>query len=602
MCGLCGVCGPGARSSFAGIERATELLACRGPDATGIWQSPSAVLGHTRLSIIDLDERSNQPFFDPTGRFALVYNGEVYNYRELRAGLPHWHFRTESDTEVVLAALCHWGTDAFAKFNGMWALAWLDLQENSLVLSRDPFGIKPLYYVVEADTIRFASSVNAIATSMKSSLTPDLEQLARYLVTGLGNHLDATFYNEVREVMPAEFIIWHESRARRHRYWTFPTAGYDKPDPDELEHLLRDAVRLRLRSDVPVGMTLSGGLDSSLIAQFAADEGLHLRAFTATFVGDFTPDESATAQATSKALDHSWNPVNLDRQSGSLTRLTEICDAMDGPNSSPAALALWCISRSASEHGCPVLLEGQGADEVFGGYPTILGPFWLRSLLRSGRVTEFPNAAKGMIRQLGVAGTTKHTVRRVVPGAHWLYTRSLGLRGALRGPLEEASRPDLGDTHWRMSAHEALEHTLVTGLRDLLQYGDRMSMAHSIETRQPFLDTRLVDFALRSDLSQRLGSGLGKDALREVAHRCLRYQQPIHNRKAGFVIPTSVWLNADSRNAVISGELVARGMLDRGRVTSILDRARTSASTMARQQAYRLLTAEIWWRTRFSGR
>ncbi|HEX6701481.1 MAG TPA: asparagine synthase (glutamine-hydrolyzing), partial [Gaiellaceae bacterium] len=271
MCGIAGIwdrsAAPVAREA---LERMGEILRHRGPDGSGVWLDGDVGLANRRLAVVDPTPAGDQPMGLPDRGLWLTYNGEIHNYVELRRELEACgaRFRTHTDTEVVLHAFAAWGLDAFERFNGMWAIALWDARERSLVLSRDRFGIKPLCYSLRSGRIAFASEPKAILAAFPEEREPDRTEIGRFLGGEFTDAGEATFFANVRSVPPATCLVWSRDGLARHSYWRFEPGGETpKPDAEErFRELLRDAVRVRMRSGVPVGACLSGGLDSSAIA------------------------------------------------------------------------------------------------------------------------------------------------------------------------------------------------------------------------------------------------------------------------------------------------------------------------------------------------
>ena len=344
MCGIVGRVSSGVQEQ-PDLAHAISLILHRGPDAQSVKDLGWAVLGHTRLAILDLDTRSNQPFVSPDGRWVLVYNGEIYNYVELRSELESsgaWTFHTSSDTEVVLAALVVWGDQAVHRFNGMWALCLVDTQERTAFLSRDRFGIKPLFYQGQADgSLVFASRVDALQSISDRPSAPSLEHLRGFLTYGVSDWGSETFHAGVLELPPGHNLkIDSQGRRGIVRYYDPPKV--DRAiiaDSHELEHMIDDSIRLQLRSDVPVAITLSGGLDSSIIAALTARQTSDVLAVTAVIRGH-RDDEGAAAQKLCQALGIDWAPIEISVDRLDLDQLRQICVAQDGPTQSPAARAM----------------------------------------------------------------------------------------------------------------------------------------------------------------------------------------------------------------------------------------------------------------------
>ena len=402
---MCGICGFFGRRDPDLLRAMAASLRHRGPDDDGFFESDTASLGFRRLAIIDLDTGA-QPMSTDEGRLHIVYNGEIYNYRELRTELEAEgrRFTTRSDTEVALQAYAQWGPAAFTRFNGMWAIALLDLRgpRPQLVLCRDHFGIKPLFYAEHDRRLVFASEIKAILEDPTFPRRVDEQQLYEYLGFGLYDHNDLTFFAGVRQVAAGAYVTVEEGGSHETRYWT-PRLDEDAdPDPQEFLRLFTRAVERRLVADVPVGTCLSGGLDSSsivcvmdrLLAQHVPDSvslGDRLKTFSAVFPGD-PIDERRYVEAVLAvtSADPTWVQPTSEQWLGELE--TWVWHAEE-PMISTAPYAMWSVMRAASEK-VTVLLDGQAGDELLAGYV----PYqyvYLRQLLRERRYREFAAESAG---------------------------------------------------------------------------------------------------------------------------------------------------------------------------------------------------------------
>ena len=603
MCGIVGRVAFQHQRNFS-LSAAIAALAHRGPDAQASVDLGWAVLGHTRLAILDLDPRSDQPYSSPDGRWVLVYNGEVYNYLELRDELERsgaWRFTTTSDTEVVLASLVTWGPDAVKRFNGMWALCLVDTITKTALLSRDRFGVKPLFHQVQPDgSIVFASRVNALLAASDAPARPSLEHLRGFLTLGVTDWGTGTFYDGVSELAPGtNMTVDSAGNCAITRYYRIPD-----PDPgqavstEEIESLLTDSVRLRLRSDVPVAITLSGGLDSSLIAALVARERGDALTVTASIRGN-KDDESEVASRLAAALGLEWLDVEIDVDRLDLDQLAIVVAAHDGPSQSPAAIALDSIMRRIRERGYLVALEGQGADEVFGGYGTMLTPYVIGDHLRRFDLVGAASTAHLFASSFGTTTAVRSTIRSLTPGLHSLYLRQIGVVKAFGPKLTEASSPATGaERRPRMSGNEALLQQRDVVLRSLLTYGDRMSMAHAVEARQPFLDYRLVDLISRLSAAEMVKGGQGKAQLRQVAERLLPIRDPIDGPKRGFVMPVRAWMQQpEAQSELLEGYATSQGIYSRAGVQSLLARNAARDSPLIALALFRLLMGEYWLRS-----
>jgi asparagine synthase (glutamine-hydrolysing) len=389
VCGFLGYSGKQSAVSPERFERALKVQLHRGPDAKGrkIFGT-NAALGHCRLSIIDLNKTSNQPF-SVNDRHWIIYNGEIFNYIELKDELRALGvaFRTESDTEVVLQAYLRWGPECVKRFNGMWAFCILDSDDFSVFGSRDRFGEKPFNYVQLNDTFFFASEIKALLALLPELANPNLSAIANYCRSSIGAQHENTWFNNVKRLSPGSNLFWKNGKLRLERYWSYPQGGTSTLKLEEASEqylaLLKNAVRLRLRSDVPVGLTLSSGLDSTSIA-WAMKEAANVRfhCYTAVFdekqfsaaeKGNYsTRNSTMSEEGNVTKLARDWNldshivGINYDNY---VQSVSEAVWHLESGNSSPAVIPNLQIMRRAREN-VTVVLEGQGADELLGGYTT----------------------------------------------------------------------------------------------------------------------------------------------------------------------------------------------------------------------------------------
>jgi asparagine synthase (glutamine-hydrolysing) len=545
MCGIAGIAGPW--TDWQALERMAEAMADRGPDGQGVWLGEQISLSLRRLAIIDLDERSNQPMH--FGRFHLVFNGEVYNYLELReelSGLGHT-FATEGDAEVLLHAWAQWDEGALTRLNGMFAFGIWDEERRRLTLATDRFGEKPLLFTENSATVLFASDIRALRAADPSIGLVDERAVRDFLTFGLMPEFPSTFFNDVRRLPPSHIALWEPGGpVAARRYWT--PAIVDVPrDPTlaarRLRDLLSDSVRLRLRSDVAVGTSLSGGVDSAgivtLVSRLADDQDRH--AFTAAFAG-FERDEWAYAEAAASAagvgVHHAIRPTS-DELLDDLSAL--VCD-QEEPFPSTSIYAQWRVMQAARETGVIVLLDGQGADELFGGYAGIAG--WVLRSLGPGAVIRgvaADPAVTGEVLAAYLAGRAprrlvhRHRLRRASP----YVARELAI--AASDEAEFASDWLSGGPPLRQ---ELARQAFRTSLPHLCRYVDRNSMAHSVEARLPFLDPRVAEFALSLPPNLVLRNGETKQVLRDALRGLV--PDAILNRrdKVGYETPEESWFAA----------------------------------------------------------
>jgi asparagine synthase (glutamine-hydrolysing) len=609
MCGLCGIVALGRPPEVEAAAAMAATLDHRGPDGDGAWHDDGVALGFRRLAIIDLSDAGRQPFASDDGTLRLLHNGEVYNYRELRRELEArgQAFRSATDTEVILRAYEEWGERCVERFNGMWALALWDGRRRRLFCSRDRFGVKPLYYSWDGERFAFASELKAFRATGK--LEPYLPAVRDYLEQGYVDHTDETFFAGIRKLPPAHSLVVDEGGLRVRRYWSLEPRDAPADAADEVRALFLDAVRLRLRSDVPVGTCLSGGIDSSAIV-CAVDHLLRTEAENARPVGDrqrtFTAyfeargyDERPYAEAVVAQTRSQPHWVTFDSRE-LVDVLPAIVRAQDEPFGSTSIVAQWFVMRAAKDAGLKVMLDGQGADETLAGYHGYFGPFFA-DLLRRGELRRLGSELRAY-RSLHGAGVGTTAVALARP---FLPER---VRWAARGRLKGGTalvHPDLPPTcaeHVNGSGGGFLRRQMELilmrrGLPELLHYEDRNSMAHSLEARVPFLDYRLVELLFSLGSGHLIERGRTKAVLRHALGDLLPPVVRDRVDKLGFVTPEASWL----RNGL--GELAAdtfasREFADRGFVNAAAARRSLELHRKGERTAgfelWRALCVELW--------
>ncbi len=600
MCGVTGFWGPRDRDL---LEAMTRVLLHRGPDDEGYFEADCASLGHRRLSIIDL-EHGHQPMASEEGRLQVVYNGEIYNYRELRAELAArgHRFVTDSDSEVLLHAYQEYGPDCFTRFNGMWAVAILDLrgERPRLALARDHFGIKPLYWARCGQRLLFASEIKAILQDPAFVAEPNDQRIYEYLLLGLHDHDAETFFRGVRAVPAATCLLVDEQGVRERRYWEPRLAAGASPDPAELRRLFERAIERRLVADVPVGTCLSGGLDSSSIVCVmsgllrahvpdARSLGDRLKTFSAVFDND-PIDERAYIEPVLQATGAERNFVAPSSQQF-VEELERFLWHQEEPMVSTGPYAQWCVMRLAAPK-VKVLLDGQAGDELLAGYV----PYqyvYLRQLLRERRYRDLLTeawAARDVLLPLVRRRLAER--RRALRVGRLLRPE---FARAMRRPRDARSRDNL--------KLRLLQDLLTYSLPPLLRYEDRSSMAHSMESRVPFLDQELVEWALRLPPEAIIRGGWSRWILREGMRGVLPEKIRRRRWKVGFTTPEFRWLKA--RRAVFHGLLrspafAARNYWD-GPAIAEAFRAACDGQLEESPFFWRAINVELWLRVFFEG-
>jgi asparagine synthase (glutamine-hydrolysing) len=621
MCGIAGIYRFDRPEVSADDLQALEAMAAsqrhRGPDDTGLSAFGPCALASQRLAILDLSPLGHMPMLSDDRRRALVHNGEIYNYVELRdelRALGH-AFRSDGDTEVVLRAFEQWGPGCVERFVGMWAFALYDSAERTLLLSRDRLGIKPLYVHQTAERLVFASEIKAIVTYLRErgeAVRPNTASIATYAATGLVDGLADTFFEGIRRFPAATNLLIKQGGTHATTYWDLPTRaaaqraslnGVGSVPWPALRQSLDEAVRVHLRSDVPLGVCLSGGLDSSAIVGLASRYVERVKTFTVYFGDGPDYDERQHAHPIvnrfgADAAERCVEPVDV------LGTLKKIVWHLDEPSLALGVYPHWHVMQLARDAGVKVVLDGQGGDEVFAGY-TNYAPQHLYGLLGSQPMRfPFETAALGRLQGWSHARSAARSAvamrlrRPVAPSVHDKPDAAL-LAPELR-PMADVSHDEW--RLWPRAFDGWLTNVLYweltrTRLPALLRYEDRMSMAFSIESRVPFLDHRLVElaFALPDDVKRR--AGWSKYGLRRALDGFLPSEVVWRRDKKGFPTPVGKWLRDGRASAAVdllrdparrSRALFPQAALD-GLVRDHLD-----GSADRSWQLWRALSTELW--------
>ena len=598
---MCGVCGFYGKPDADLLRRMTAAQRHRGPDAEGFLETDECSLGFRRLSIIDL-ATGDQPMSAENGRLHIIFNGEIYNFRELRSELEAAgrKFRTQSDTEVALQAYAAWGADAFPRFNGMWAIAIFDQRspKPELILCRDHFGIKPLFYARHNGRLVFASEIKCILQDETFPRAVDEQNLYEYLGFGLYDHNDSTFFKGISQVPAAAYLKVGGEAEEIQRYWTPELASDGDASPAKFREMFDKAVERRLVSDVPVGTCLSGGLDSSsivcvmdrLLKKRVPDSvslGERLKTFSAVFPGD-PIDERAYIDAVLDVT--SAEPVFIEPNSDEwLKELEAWIWYAEEPMITTAPYAMWAVMRRASKD-VKVLLDGQAGDELLAGYV----PYqyvYLRQLLRDKKYLEF--LKEGFL--------ARDTVGPLVRRRLWERRRRVDVSRLLRRNWA-SKRQKPHDPRIQDDLKKRLLQDLQTfSLPSLLRYEDRNSMAHSIESRLPFLDQELVDWVLRLPANAIVHNGWSRYILRESLRDVLPEKIRKRRKKIGFTTPEFRWFRqqrAALQSLFRSPSFAARPYWHADRVAEAFRRA-CVGETEESMFFWRCVNTEIWLRLYF---
>lgn len=562
MCGIAGAIYGGFNRNSA--TAALDCLSNRGPDGSGVFLDNDVVLVHARLSIIDLSDSAAQPMVSSCGRYRIVFNGEIYNYAELRKGIGEdYNFRTSSDTEVVLAYFALFGSKALGYFRGMFAFAVWDAEKKELFLARDRLGVKPLFYCSIGSSFGFASRPNALC-----ALLPDLShatsrQAVRYYLEAGYVPAPYSIFDNIRKLEPGNYLTVTGQGVTSTRYWSIDQMETDQSQIgaqegrllDELDALIDDSVRLRLVSDVPLGAFLSGGIDSSLVAAYMVKHSREaVRTFTIGFQDKaFDESEFAAVVATHLGTEHTCEQLAVDDL---LELMPVFVKQYDEPFFDYSAFPVMAVSRLA-RRSVTVTLSGDGGDEAFGGYHyyQLMNrlqqahrlPLSLRKFANSvAQFSPVQNVRWGG-RVLAAEGSASaySFMRGVLKDATYLMKRSL---------IDETQ--SLSDFFSERAANFPGEISYAeTGMRldlaytlpdDYLQKVDVGSMAFSLEARDPLLDHKIIEWAAKLPLNWKIRNGTNKYLLRQLAYRYIP-REILDRPKMGFSVPMANWLRGGLR-------------------------------------------------------
>jgi asparagine synthase (glutamine-hydrolysing) len=621
MCGIFGVLTNSALKVInkVKIKESASLMQYRGPDAYGQWGIENKIeFAHLRLSIIDLNPESNQPFFSNCGNFVIVFNGEIYNYLEIKQQLlSTGHiFKTSGDTEVLLNAYIEWGDSCVSKFNGDWAFAIYNINENSLFCSRDRFGVKPFNYSIIEDSFIFSSEIKSIIHYFPQLRTPNYNVIANYCRNSLGAQIEETWFDGVKRLMPAHNLTWKNGAIKIERYWDYPRHTNEKLSfeaaTEKYKALFFDAVKLRMRSDVAVGTTLSSGIDSgsivSVLRKFYSEDH---KTFTAVFNSkefdrleksgyskDITIDEGTLVKRLAGELNLESHLIDIP-QTNLCKDLSDVIYHLESGHGSPATIPLSKIMQYAKKT-VTVVMEGQGADELLSGYISNTFPYLIWELLKAGKFSQIKEEFAAFKKSYSLGNSAKVFFRLLNNNnLERLYQFKSGISRVFGPRLKNYKRikdypfkPDGFNENFNKELFKS--HTGV--LVNLLHYGDAISMSASIESRLPFMDINLVEFSFKLPYHFKMKNGLGK-YIHRVSMKNIVPDFIIENPiKFGFNTPLSqhfLSLDSDANKMLLSEKCLSRGIFDRDGLKVLIENhiaKNRNNSTML----FRLLSVELW--------
>jgi asparagine synthase (glutamine-hydrolysing) len=604
MCGITGILNTAGNSiQLVDLFSATNSIRHRGPDDEGYffhdsrsglnidfhnhgeaaaWQQnndPSngfnLGFGFRRLSILDLSPTGHQPMSSSNGDVWIVFNGEIYNYIELRNELiaKGYSFHTQTDTEVIINSYLEWGTDCLIRFNGMWAFALWDTRKQQLFCGRDRLGIKPFYYSWTNGCFTFGSEIKALLFYPGNQPKQNDAVIYDYLSSGLVNHSENTFYEGIQQLIPGHFLLLCNRQLTVRRYWELSANSPSEHLTDEeyasrFYALFEDALRLHLRSDVPIGTCLSGGIDSSSIVCIAnkllfsdrviATElvGKQQKTFSSCF-DDPRFDERKYIQTVLDVTNAEENFVFPSAQK-LIGEIEKLIWHQDEPFGSTSMFAQWCVMEKAARRGVKVLLDGQGADELLAGYQPFYSFYW-SSLLQSRKFKSLAQELSAYRNLFGgsIWWNAARILKPYLPRNFINFT--LRLTKKQNSGEAQGIHPDFSHRYKRQNPtfprftqdnfkNYLYENLVYSSLPGLLRYEDRNSMAHSIEARVPFLDYRLVEWIFSLPNEQKIHGGLTKYVMRSAMKNILPEQIRMRTDKMGFVTPERTWFSNDMRS------------------------------------------------------
>ncbi len=628
MCGLFGLIN--ANISFIDKNRFREsakLMYHRGPNAFMQWGIEGKIeLCHLRLAIVDLKPESNQPFFSICKNYVIVFNGEIYNYIEIREQLIGlgYVFTTESDTEVLLNSYIEWGEECVLKFNGDWAFAIYRIDQDKLFCSRDRFGVKPFNYAVIDNNLIFSSEIKSILNYQDDLRQPNFNVIANYCRTSVGAQHEETWFKDIFRLQPAHNLIFHKGVIKNYRYWSYPTEtnvniGFEEAK-NIYKSLFTDSVKLRMRSDVPVGTTLSSGVDSnSIVFTLREFHKVNHHTFTACFdsgeydqlekqvyvSNDMKIDEGTVVKECTKGLNLDSHFLNSSYENF-VEDLQRVIFHLESGHSSTAILPLMQVMEHANQH-VTVVLEGQGADELLGYQQKHFISTFVESIRnfklldaieiyrRTTKTYSLSYALKMYFRYLSNDFNILYKIYEYCSGLNNLFTSKLKVVKKL------SDSPDDEGLKFDCRVNKELYRQHVGGLGNLLHYGDAISMANSLESRLPFMDYRLVEFAFSLPWNFKIHYDLTKYIHREAMKGLVPDSVLNSAVKFGFNTPVSQFFKRENRleikplDIILSERCINRGLFNREYLLRIMkqhDLGIKNHSTLL----YRILSVELWFR------
>ena len=556
MCGISGIINLDCRPvPFDEIKPMNDLIAHLGPDDEGFYLDGNLALGHRRLAILDLTEGGHQPMPYKNDELLIVFNGEIYNYLEIREDLVNlgYQFSSNTDTEVILAAYAEWGERCVEKFNGMWAFALLDKSKRRLFCSRDRFGVKPFYYALVKDRLVFGSEIKQLLGFLPE-VKANRRIVSEFIVSGFSDHTDETFFEGIYKLPQSSNMLIDVDRGTyefQEYYDISPSESYKDSLVDALENYQRElqrSIMIRLRSDVQVGACLSGGLDSSTVCSLMSKPyrdraGKSLIAIHAKSHEKQT-DESAYAQMVADAAQLQLSVVEPGVEDF-VSNIDEVVYTQEEPFGSTSIFMQYFVMKQAKALGCKVMLDGQGGDETLLGYEKYYPTVYIELFKKHG----FKQAIKAVVESWkNNAKMSPIWILKYVIGSNFPSLRKLYMKNRTPFMRKEhvpslTSLSELARAYrdpFRLQRHEIFS----TNLPILLRYEDKNSMRHSVEARLPYIDYKALEYALNIDARHKIHGGWTKYILRQIVDPLLPKEVVWRKSKLGFNAPEATWLKS----------------------------------------------------------
>jgi len=620
MCGINGI------YSFNNIDNKSilkkdilfmnKIINHRGPDDEGFFISNKLAFGHRRLSIIDISKAGHQPMLRNNGSLVLIFNGEIYNYLELKndlTSLGH-KFSSQSDSEVILAAYQEWGEQCVHKFNGMWAFALFDKRKNKIFISRDRFGVKPIYYYQDENIFYFSSEIKAIA-KVKNIKKANIRKIYQYLIYSYRLNDGDTFFENIKELLPGHNLIIKNNNLSIQKYWSLIDNSDDLPCREGFENqyhdILKNAIKIRFRSDVPIAILQSGGIDSSILSWEINNliktheiQQNKVVAYTAAFK-NYDGNESRKAKIALKNLSHIQHKIIDINENHLINDIQNFIRAMDEPVQSATSFVHFMIMKEIKKDGFKVVVNGQGADEALGGYgEQAIGYALIDKLFfeRKKFFKEFQLANK-------IIGLPKLNILLQIMKAIFGRRFSSNFRAKYIEKTWKLINPYFHGlykskfTNFYLSFKESnLNKHLISqinyfGFNQILQYEDMSSMSQSIEIRSPFIDYRLMEKSFRIPPGMKIKNGITKFILKRIYKKKIP-KEIIYQRKNGFNTPFYEWIKDDKFKKFILDLLKNNSFKDSEIITNLEDLYKKVLNNQIQKneqyKLWRIVNIELW--------